>query len=139
MQETWVPSPGKEDPLEKKRATHSSILAWRISWTEEPGGLEFMGSQRAGHYLVTKQQQKLISGLLFLLSHITIGKYCVYCHNSYCNSTLIFGATEGQLPCHKIPLYKRQRRKFGILQSMGSQRVRYNLATEQQKQNFGLK
>ena len=50
-----VPSPGKDDPLEKKRATNSSILAWRISWTEEPGGLESMGSQRAGHYLVTKQ------------------------------------------------------------------------------------
>ena len=79
----WVQSLGLEDPLEKKRATHSSILAWRISWTEEPGGLQSMGSQRVGHYLVTKQQQKLNSGLLFLLSPITIGKYGVYCHNSY--------------------------------------------------------
>ena len=40
MQETWVQSPGKEDPLEKEMATHSSILAWRIPWTEEPGGLQ---------------------------------------------------------------------------------------------------
>ena len=42
MQETWVLSLGWEDPLEKGMATHSSILAWRISWTEEPGSLEFM-------------------------------------------------------------------------------------------------
>ena len=39
MQETWVPSLGREDPLEKGMATHSSLLAWRIPWTEEPGGL----------------------------------------------------------------------------------------------------
>ena len=49
MQETWVWSLGWEDPLEKEMATHSSILAWRISWTEEPGGLQSMGSQRVGH------------------------------------------------------------------------------------------
>ena len=46
VQETWVRSLGGEDPLEKGMATHSSILAWRISWTEEPGGLQSMGSQR---------------------------------------------------------------------------------------------
>ena len=49
MQETWVQSLGQEDPLEKEMATHSSILAWRIPWTEEPGGLQPMGSQRVGH------------------------------------------------------------------------------------------
>ena len=49
MQETWVQSLGREDPLEKEMATHSSILAWKISWTEEPGGLQSMGSQRVGH------------------------------------------------------------------------------------------
>ena len=47
--ETWVQSLGQEDALEKGTATHSSILAWRIPWTEEPGGLQSMGSQRAGH------------------------------------------------------------------------------------------
>ena len=47
--ETWVRSLGWEDPLEKEMATHSSILAWRIPRTEEPGGLHFMGSQRVGH------------------------------------------------------------------------------------------
>ena len=49
MQETWVRSLGWEDPLEKEMATHSSILAWRIPWTEEPGGLQSTGSQGVGH------------------------------------------------------------------------------------------
>ena len=49
MQETWVRSLGWEDPLEKGMAPHSSILAWRISWTEEPDGLQSMGSLSAGH------------------------------------------------------------------------------------------
>ena len=49
MRETWVRSLDWEDPLEKKMATHSSILAWRIPWTEEPGGLWSMGLQRVGH------------------------------------------------------------------------------------------
>ena len=48
VQETQVPSLGEEDPLEKGMATHSSILAWRIPSTEEPGGLQSMGSQRVG-------------------------------------------------------------------------------------------
>ena len=49
MQEIRVQSLGQEDPLEKGMATQSSILAWRIPWTEEPGGLQSMGSQRVGH------------------------------------------------------------------------------------------
>ena len=49
MQETWVQSLGQEDPLEKEMATHSSTLAWRIPWTEEPGGLQSTGSQRVRH------------------------------------------------------------------------------------------
>ena len=49
MRETWVQSLGWEDPLEKEMATHSSILAWRIPWMEKPGGLQPMGSKRAGH------------------------------------------------------------------------------------------
>ena len=47
MQETWVPSLGQADPLEKEMATHSSILVWEIPWTEEPGGLQTMGLQEA--------------------------------------------------------------------------------------------
>jgi len=49
MQETWIRSLGWEYPLKKGMATHSTILAWKIPWTEEPGGLQFMGSQRVGH------------------------------------------------------------------------------------------
>ena len=53
MQETWVRSLGQEDPLEEEMATHSSILAWRIPWTEEPVGPQSIGSQRVGHDLAT--------------------------------------------------------------------------------------
>ena len=49
MWETWIQSLGREDLLEKEMATHSSILAWKIPWMEEPGRLQFMGSQRVGH------------------------------------------------------------------------------------------
>ena len=49
MQETWVPSPGQEDPLEKGIAAHSSVLARRIPWTEKPDRLQSMGSQRDAH------------------------------------------------------------------------------------------
>ena len=53
----WVQSLGQEDPLEKETATHSSILAWDIPWTEEPGGLESTGSQKLGNNFVAKEQQ----------------------------------------------------------------------------------
>ena len=49
MKETWVQSLGQEEPLEKGMATNSSILAWKIPWTEEPGVLQSMGSQRVGY------------------------------------------------------------------------------------------
>ena len=49
MQENWLPSMGQEDPLDKGMAMHPSILAWRIPWIEEPGGLQSMGLQRVGH------------------------------------------------------------------------------------------
>ena len=54
----WVQSLDREDPLEEEIATHSSNLAWRISWTDEPGGLQSMGSQRVGHSLEIKQQKQ---------------------------------------------------------------------------------
>ena len=53
MRETWIRSPGREDPLEKGMAIHSTILAWKVPWTEEPGRLQSMGSQRVGHDLAT--------------------------------------------------------------------------------------
>ena len=58
MQEMRVRPPDWEDSLEKEVANHSSILAWRILWTEEPGGLQSTGLQRVGHNWVTQQQQK---------------------------------------------------------------------------------
>ena len=58
MKETWDQFLGWEDSLEKGMATHSSILAWRIPWTEEPGGLQSIGSRRFGHDLATEQQQQ---------------------------------------------------------------------------------
>ena len=65
MQETGVQSLGWEDPLETSVATHSSILAGRILWTEEPGGLTVHGSQRVGHNWVTEQRQQCVRDLRF--------------------------------------------------------------------------
>ena len=53
VQETWFPSLGQEDPLQKRMATQSSVLAWRIPWTEEPGELQSMGFQRVEHDCAT--------------------------------------------------------------------------------------
>ena len=67
MREAWVPSLGQEDPLEKEMATYSSILAWRIPWTEESGGLQSTGSQRVRHdraTLLTYLQNKNIKNYL---------------------------------------------------------------------------
>ena len=58
MQETQIQPLGWEDSPEKKMANHSRILAWEIPWTEEPGGLQTMGSQRVGHDLATEEQQQ---------------------------------------------------------------------------------
>ena len=66
MQETWVGSLGREDPLEKETATHPSILAWRILWTEEPGGLQSMGSQ----------SQIQLSDFTFFLSFFLLSVEC---------------------------------------------------------------
>ena len=60
MQRTQVWSLGQEDPSEKEMATHSSILAQKIPWTEEPGGLQSVGSQRVRHNWATKQQQQVM-------------------------------------------------------------------------------
>ena len=62
MQETWIPSLGQEDPLEKEMATHFNILAWRISWTEEPRGLHVVHG-------VTKSQTQLSNFHLLLIKY----------------------------------------------------------------------
>ena len=61
MQETRVPSLGREDPLEKEMATHPSILAWKIPWSEGPGKLQSMVSQRVRHDLATEKYQQNLS------------------------------------------------------------------------------
>ena len=53
----WVWSLGRKDPLEEEMVPHSSILAWKIPWAEESGGLQFLGPQRIGHDLVSERQQ----------------------------------------------------------------------------------
>ena len=63
MQETWVPSLGQEDPPEKGKAAHSSILAWRIPWTKESGGLQSIGSQRLRHDIAHTQLGIIIIGI----------------------------------------------------------------------------
>ena len=72
MQDTWVQSLGREDPLEKEMATHCSILAWEISRTEEPGGLQSMGLQRVRHNVTTEHTGAILccsfgygTGLMF--------------------------------------------------------------------------
>ena len=68
MRETWVRSLGREDPLEKEMATHSSILAWRIPWTEEAGGLQSTGLQRVGHDWATSLHFRRRKWMEFKLS-----------------------------------------------------------------------
>ena len=70
MQERKFQFLGWEDPLEKEMTIHSSILAWEVSWTEEPGGLESIGLQRVGHGLQTKQQQSRTHNKLLLVFKI---------------------------------------------------------------------
>ena len=64
MQEMWIPSLGQENPLEKEMAAHSSILAWKIPWTEKPSGLQSMGLQRVRRDLATKQQQTMTKEMM---------------------------------------------------------------------------
>ena len=74
MQETWVQSLGQEDPLEKEMATHSSSLAWKIPWTEEPGRLQSMGSQRVGHDWATSLSLSWCQGVVLNLFHVLLLK-----------------------------------------------------------------
>jgi len=67
MHETQVQSLGLEDPLEEGMATHSSVLAWRIPWTEEPGSVQSMGSQRVRHDGTTNTKTGIIAHVLVIL------------------------------------------------------------------------
>ena len=89
-----APSLGQEDPLEKEMATHCSILAWEIPWTEEPGGLQSMGLKRVGHNLVTKQQlTRLPLSVVTIFLHIYLCLYTqahiILCHFIPCIDSYI--------------------------------------------------
>ena len=91
MQEREVRSLGGEDPLEKQMATHSRILVWRIPWTEEPGELQSMGLQRAGHNSMrTKGMLRLISFCLSLKLHVTLK--IPFGENNVCGSSGAVGS-----------------------------------------------
>ena len=79
MQETWVFSLVWEDPVKEEMATHSSILAWEILWTEEPGGLQSLGVT-VGHNLVTKQQQQYFTMHMYKKPLVS----CVHLSGSVC-------------------------------------------------------
>ena len=91
IQETWVWSLGWKDPLEKEMATHSSPLAWRIPWTEEPGGLQSTGSQRVGHDWVTSLTHSASVVSAFAIGKVH-GKTPFYIRNS---CTVHFGILRG--------------------------------------------
>ena len=77
MQEMWLRSLDREDPLEKELTTHSGILAWEIQWTEEPGGYNPWGRKRIGHDLETKQQPHT-----YTHTHILATPCCMWDLNS---------------------------------------------------------
>ena len=99
MQETWAGSLVWEDPLEESMATHSSILAWRIQWTEEPGGLQSMGSQRVSHNWANNSIFYIFSKLsvhyLFILSHWSIQFSCSVVSDSLQH----YGLQHTRIPC----------------------------------------
>ena len=129
MQETWVQSLGGEDPLEEGMATHSSIPAWRVPWTEEPGGLRSKGPQRVGHNRVTERVE---------VAYTHVSKYCRTVETKLERSAYIFKHAvlccpfpharlcrrEGE-PQEKWPrtLWPRQRRGVGGAERAGDRRT----------------
>ena len=84
MWETWVQSLGSEDLLEGEMATHSSILAWRISWMEEPGGLQSMGSQRVRHNWVINSMTHILNSAQSI--NVTSMNYPIFISNKVFSS-----------------------------------------------------
>ena len=110
VQETQVWSLGREDPLEKGVATHSDTLAWRIPWTEEPGGLQSMGSQRVGHNCATNFCFQFSS--VHLLSHVWLfaTPWIAACQASLSitnsRSLVILMFIESVMPSNHLILYR---------------------------------
>ena len=93
MWETWVQSLGWEDPIEKEMAIHSSLLAWRIPWMEEPGGLQSTGSQRVGHDWVTSLHFFTSCTLRFMILdlHMRFNDCVFVCVFQMCNKWQLTG------------------------------------------------
>ena len=110
MWETWVQSLGWEDPLEKEMATHSSTLAWKTPWTEEPGRLQSVGSQRVGHDWTTSLSLSLLTckmGITILHIHRT-GRIKLDIYQSF---SMVLSAKEGlfsRFYYHHSPLESHQ-------------------------------
>ena len=134
MLETWVRSLGWEDPLEKEMATHSSILAWRIPWREEPGGVQSMGSQRVRHDCIILSLTFQCINICWLSFSYLFFCTCESVTHSLKVATEIVATDplEKEMVTHsgtlawKIPWTE----KPGGLQFMGSQRVGHDWATE---------
>ena len=129
MQETWVQSLGQEDPLEEGMATHSCILAWRIPWTEEPGGLWSIESQRVGHVstlthiYIIQENPSLLRFLAFLVAQMV--KNLPAMQETWVQSLGWEDPLEKGTAAHTIILAWKipGTEEPGGLQSMGSQRV----------------
>ena len=112
---TWVQSLGWEDPLEKKMATHSNTLAWKIPWMEEPGRLQSTGSQRVGHDWATPPS-------FLSLNHI------YYAARSLVSDSHVF--THGMIPIRRVILaFERMHEKVGKLPAI----ISYQLLKRQRK------
>ena len=109
MWESWVWPLGREDPLEKEMATHSSILAWRIPWAEEPGGLQSMGLQRVGHDWATSLFTFLQNFKPLLLKSVFNESivYCIHLEKIFKNDFMSYNK------CHIDMSYKLYYTKFG--------------------------
>ena len=117
MQETWAWSLGWEDPLVEGMATHSSILAWRIPWTEEPRGLQSMGLQGVGNNWVTEQQQ-------YKMDLTFSGPWAFQWHPCWTNDKRPFS-------CREVECEVGGRRKWVNSCHLGEEGHRFNWALEE--------
>ena len=123
MRDTWVQSLGWENPLEKEMATHSSLLAWRIPWAEEPGGLQSTGSQRVGHDRTTSLSLSLWSGMEarrssgFLIIILCFCKYWQHQHIRLNRKTMskVFGHNLSNRKMQLVTYWKIKCRNYNSL------------------------
>ena len=91
MQESWVQSLGREDPLEKGMAAHSSVLVWRFPWVEEPGGLQSMGWQKVGHDSASNFFHYLLEALIRFSHFVLLKRATVLNMPAHASLYLVWG------------------------------------------------